>query len=164
MQKEHSVDSPYFLVYLLLILRLDLRNMPDMQNSCFWHLVAAKLQQQKKSCCTASSTGFAHCHMPVFSIVPQLPLTASSKQLLLFICRSTSFSFAGLALPLLELALVAPSPTKAKLCKCIFKITNPVCERWQCINSTPGGFSSSTCFQLKHSTEISGQLGSCHHF
>ena len=156
-------------MYLLLILRLDLRNMPDMQNSCFWHLVAAKLQQQKKSCCTASSTGFAHCHIPVFSIVPQLPLTASSKQLhswkiwaksLLFIC----FSFASLALPLLELALVAPSPTKAKLYKCIFKVANPVCGRWQCINSTPGGFSSSTCFQLKHSTEISGQLGSCHHF
>jgi len=109
-------------VYLLLILRLDLRNMPDMLLSASGSSKTAATTT-KKSCCTASSTGFFTLpHARCSALHPQLPPTESSKQLharfwqksSYFICRSTSFSFASLALPLLELALVAPSPTKAK--------------------------------------------------
>ena len=83
--------------------------MPDMQKSCFWHLVAAKLQQQQKimlhsikyRSCTLSPARFQHCTSTSSN---RIKWTASFMEgSSYFICRSTSFSFASLALPLLEL-------------------------------------------------------------
>ena len=126
-------------MYLLLILRLDLRNMPDMLLSASGSSKTAATTT-KKSSCTASSTGFFTLpHARCSALHPQLPPTESSKQLHARFWQKSSYSILSADPPVfplqvwpyhfLNLHLWHLHPQKPRLYKCIFEVKNPVCQR-----------------------------------